>query len=200
MNIKVLTGFDGDCLARDLQVAHLDEYCMRHGYLLVTKFDNWPPSNRYAFWRKHELIHSELHDCDWLLWLDMDALIMNMTVRVEDIIDPQYFAMIPYLTGDQHVGSVYCAGVMLLRCCKETKTFLREWWEAYDKHPDVSDNDNTLLNRYLTPRSGVHPTEERLLHSQQHYYQPGDFIVHFCGMCEANKLGMFQKFLPRAIR
>jgi len=41
MNIKVLTGYQGDCLYRELTLANLGEYCARWGHTFVSRFGDW---------------------------------------------------------------------------------------------------------------------------------------------------------------
>ncbi len=63
-----------------------EAYCKLHGYTLVV--DDVEISSKYGDhrWDRYDAIKKHLHDCDWLVWTDVDALIMNPSITLESII------------------------------------------------------------------------------------------------------------------
>jgi hypothetical protein len=41
MKIKIVTGYYGDCIYKNILLENLEEYTTRHNYELISKFDNW---------------------------------------------------------------------------------------------------------------------------------------------------------------
>ncbi len=69
------------------------EYCRKNGYNYyeVNDFDKYPHAKSSPHWYKFEVIRECLADqtCDWVLWIDMDAIFTNMETRVESFIQPE---------------------------------------------------------------------------------------------------------------
>lgn len=144
--IKLITGHDpsgysGEVEWRDLLEANLKEYCSRWGYDLVMKFDGWEPTTRHVWWRKVELAKEHLADCEWLLWLDSDCFMLNMTKAVTDYTDDSFdlgitgpFESTCQVPACSIVTNVcYSAGVFLLRNCPWSHTLLEKWWDSGDQ-------------------------------------------------------------------
>jgi len=65
------------------------EYCQRHGYGF--HHETWTESMFPGFERLPVLIHLlKCHYYDWIFWLGADALITNLSKRIEDLVDPNF--------------------------------------------------------------------------------------------------------------
>ena len=212
VKIKVVTGYDGDCPYREIALANFREYCARWGYELVEKFSGWEPLDRHLpwqvartgsekslvrmVWRKHTLIREELPGCDWLLWLDPDCKILNMTVRLESFMEEGFEAAV---TGPFGVPC-YCgvdahsAGVLLLHNSDWTKQFLQDWWDSDLEWPgwrvgrnvncrSMGDN-NWLSCKFLVNdprRSRVKVIGPEIAGHCHLHHDPQQFLMHLYG-------------------
>jgi hypothetical protein len=138
MKIRVVTGYDGECVWRDLLEANLREYCDRWGYDLVMKFDGWGPTSRNLVWRKAELIRENFAGCDWLVWLDADCFVMNMTTPLTQYMSNDFDLGVtgPFAAACDDIDchrktkDAYSAGLIFLRQSEWSRNFLEEWWRS----------------------------------------------------------------------
>lgn len=136
--IKLLTGHDGPCEWRALLEANLSEYCQRWGYALATKFEGWEASDLIKWWRKIELIRQELTECEWLVWLDSDCFVLNMTIPLErytkgtfDLgVTGPFANTCPDKECRYWTNDCWSAGLMFLRNVSWTRILVEEWWKA----------------------------------------------------------------------
>lgn len=136
MNVDILTMHDNNfAIIANITVPNKEEYCRRHSYRLVvdTKRQEGQEWNKY----KMSIIIDQLQnsDCDWLAWIDCDALIMNMKTKLESFIDDSY----EFIIGEDWNG--INSGVMFLKRCDNTIDFMRRCM-AYEP---------TELDRTTTP-------------------------------------------------
>jgi Protein of unknown function, DUF273 len=211
MTIKLLTSYEGDCIYKDLVIDNFREYCNRHGYELITKFDDWQHSERYYYWRKIEVIREYIDTTDYLLFLDMDCLIIDQTKRLEDAFDLDYDINITDNEGLQ-------AGGMFLRNSEWTRNFLNDLWNMGNvRHPFwkgkdlgytlcASANDNTCLahmyemNEDIRNHTRIHE-EEKFMIKHCHFYKTVEkFIVHIPSASEDSKLEQLTNFSKHIIR
>ena len=87
----------------DLTDAPKQEYCLRHGYkffvgreedlvLKTTPYSAYMNFNKMYYVLK---LFKENPDIEWLLFNECDAMITNLTTRIEDKIDNNYHFIIP---------------------------------------------------------------------------------------------------------
>ena len=213
MEIKIVTGFDGECPFRKQVQDNLAEYCERWGYTLVTKFDNWGPLARDVGWRKIELILSELSDCDWFLWLDADCMVVNMTIPLESFLGDDFDLAVtgPFAPCPSCSKPVFSAGVMLFRCCEWSQKFVQRWWESHDiswRQGALADCrwnvDNdwlsccTLSDPEIVARVKKIPLD--IMGHATYHHSPDQFLMHFYGSAGARKLEEFKFYNSRVIR
>ena len=85
---------DWACLA----VQNKQDYARLHGYDLVSKIGLYDIKlKRHPSWHSILLILEilETSDIDWVFWSDVDALIMDYTVKLESFIRPDCDIIIP---------------------------------------------------------------------------------------------------------
>jgi len=85
-------------------------YAHRWGYDFVCCPNRLDVRLRPA-WSKFRLIEQEMATCDWLLWLDADALIVNHDPPLENLVREDK----DLLLSTDSCG--YCTGVFLIRNC-----------------------------------------------------------------------------------
>lgn len=114
----------------------------------------------------------------WVLWSDADALIVNQTVPLEDIIDDAYDIM---LTVDWLMIN---AGVILFKCSDWAKRFLERVYAARE-FDSARALDQSAFQHFFDTEPGM---DERLKRIPKHAinvyaeeYRAGDFLVHMAG-------------------
>lgn len=124
----------------------------------------------------------------WLLWTDADAMIVNQTVSLLEIVDDAYDVIVA------HDWFMLNAGVMLYRCSPWNIQFLQRVYGArqFDKALAL---DQSAFNDFFTKDEQVKPHVKNVpKHSINVYteeYRPGDFILHFAGkLYEATPWGI----------
>lgn len=74
MKIKLVTGYnDRYASIGRLSASVMAGYCSRMGYQFV-RYEHFPDPNRSPQWNKTRICQQELRDCDWLVWMDADAI------------------------------------------------------------------------------------------------------------------------------
>jgi len=133
-----------------IPIKNKQAYCDRHGYDLVTKrgLYNTTFEERHPSWHSVLLILETLEktNVDWIFWSDIDALIMDQTVKLENFIDNNYNMII----GDQGRGeycgiktrSCLCCGHYFIKNTEWSKQFLRLLWKWPNKKFDRYKKDN----------------------------------------------------------
>lgn len=127
----------------------------------------------------------------WLLWSDADAMVVNQTYALENLIDDGYDVMVAY------DWLMLQAGVILFKCSPFTLGFLDRVYG--DRHFDKARAlDQSALEHYINLLS----KEERARHVKilpKHAfnvyleeYRPGDFLIHMAGkLYEATEPGLW---------
>jgi hypothetical protein len=93
MNIKVLHYYTNEVaeLAK-LTATNIKAYCNIHGYNHVEDTKTYHSKNTFDTLKhnsKFDSIRANLKDCDYLLWLDADILIMNPDIEIESFISSE---------------------------------------------------------------------------------------------------------------
>lgn len=73
------------------------QYCELHGYRLFAHKINGDENDRPPQWQKiaKSIEILESGEVDWLLFLDLDCLVMNSTIKIESLIDDAYSLILP---------------------------------------------------------------------------------------------------------
>lgn len=123
----------------------------------------------------------------WLLWTDADAMVVNQTKSLLDIVDDHYDIIV------SHDWFMINAGVMLYRCSPWNLAFLNRVYAArkFDKALAL---DQSAFNEFFEEPDVKHHVKHVPKHAINVYteeYRPGDFIVHFAGkLYEATPWGI----------
>ena len=165
----------------ELTKSNRQEYCDRHGYeLMLRKYTDMT-------WSKCErtkLQQDALWLCDWELWMGVDTLITNMTVKVENIIKQCGDAEVIIGVDVNGINN----DVMLIKNCLNSLEFL-----DYVINNFQSNDQYTMELAFQTlPHLKVVKVPQEVFNSYPYYlypeyssgqrqeglWQKGDFIIH----------------------
>lgn len=181
-------------------------YSQKHGYRLFNG-SHLVNTSRPPAWSKILAAQDALkQDCEWVFWMDPDALIMNSEFKVEQLIptDPEASLVITLdVTG-------FNAASWLVRNDPWGRNFLAQWWsmESFIRRPgDTKSGDNDALKALLNgldaeDRKHVFVPKQCSMNSylwtfsfkaifryytrskwvSEGVYRPGHFILHFGGL------------------
>lgn len=163
-------------------------YARRHGYQAVIASEVLDAARPPA-WSKLLLIEQCLVDhpsCDWLMWIDADAVITNLAQRLEDMVDES----VDFLVAEDRSASTINTGVFFVRNCPAVLRMLRlaygkvefldhPCWEQPAVEKAMRECSETLRTRIVS---------RRLFNSFFDEYQSGDFVIHFAGCKHELKL------------
>jgi len=132
-----------------------------------------------------------LQDYEWILWIDADAFIMNLSVTLKSFMAPGVDLRI---VSEPSPRTRLNTGVFLIRNSAWSTRLLSDAWTRNDlAHSPFWEQDafkdilldgdggaaaNVLLESFQEPRLQSYPMERA---DMGRVYQPGDFIVHFSG-------------------
>jgi len=167
------------------------QYAQRHGYRFVEHRALLDPA-RHPSWNKI-LAVSRLLDhsrAKWVMWVDADAVIMNLEQRLEDLLVEGR----DLIFGSDFNG-LNCA-VFLVRNCAWTRRFFATVYNLGDINyapdqfgPKWEQNTIKHLLQNFTGFDGhvaIHP--ERRMTPLPGSYRAGDFILHLGGMSTAQRV------------
>ena len=182
-----------------------EAYCRRHGYEYVLK--TFPPrDDRSLHWAKIPAMREELHDCDFLLYVDTDAFFYSQELKIEDELlphleDKQFMMSADYACeGLRHQPDKPNAGIIFVRNTAKTAEMLRAW-DASSERPGMEhfrfnlfhDQDacfQTIWQEYAA--------DVKLL--KEYYLMNGFcgiFIRHLMGMKDEERLKIQTEFLAK---
>lgn len=182
----------------------LEKYCNQNNYQLVVKhisndFDKHPA------WYKPIAILDTLEEtgCDYLFWIDTDALVIKPTYKLEDIIEEDKYLYI------SHDFNCLNSGVMLLKNCDLIKDFFREvyarypsfkdhgWWEQAAIIQLVEQNYQDI-RRYIKqmPQHIFNAYEPALMwEATNHSRNEESFVVHLAGVANDIRMYFLQEYM-----
>eukprot|EP00240_Pyramimonas_obovata_P013484 CAMPEP_0118928130 /NCGR_PEP_ID=MMETSP1169-20130426/5457_1 /TAXON_ID=36882 /ORGANISM="Pyramimonas obovata, Strain CCMP722" /LENGTH=256 /DNA_ID=CAMNT_0006870039 /DNA_START=313 /DNA_END=1083 /DNA_ORIENTATION=- len=157
------------------------DYCSRHNDTTCRlSTESSERCNSFVWEKEFSLLrHMRLHD--WLLWVDCDALMANLTQSLETI------AQHAQPTDDLIVirdHNFYNLGVLMIRSSKWSEWLLKELLDMRDwmEHMRGNWRDQKALTILLKNNPDIHShirvVEASVLNSYAASFTPGDFIYH----------------------
>lgn len=133
MRIAICTGYNETL--RDLakvSIPNFESYCEKHKYdlLVYNKIDKIKPNksvDESFAWYKLIWLKKHLHNYDYILWIDIDALFINMDKSIESFIYSDKIKI--YSSGP---FDCWNTGVFLIKNDEEIYQMLIESWEDSD--------------------------------------------------------------------
>ncbi|CAN8062899.1 unnamed protein product [Agarophyton chilense] len=114
----------------------------------------------------------------WLLWSDADAMIVNQTIPLTDVIDDRYDMAI---TADWLMIN---AGVILFKCSKWTLAFLKRVYAARE-FDNARALDQSAFQHFFDAEADtkqhVKYVPKWTINVYTEEYRPGDFVLHMAG-------------------
>jgi len=169
-------------------------YCERHQYEYAVRRDE-PRRDRHICWHKVPIVLDELRDCDYLMFLDADAIFYSHELTLENELIPELHGKPILMTQDcasekhRWCPGLPSSGVMLMKNEDRVKKFLAEW----DYVSEI--DDETRWNwppEQRALRKQMLPKFENDLHIVLDYYlaqgRYGQFIRHFCPCSEEEQV------------
>ena len=128
-----------------IAVENKKRYARLNNYDLVSKRGLYKTKlKRHPSWHSISLILEilETSSVDWVFWSDVDALIMDYTVKLEGFIKPKYDMIIPSQGRGEYCGiktnNCLCCGHYFIKNTQWSKDFLRHLWkwpkDKYDRY------------------------------------------------------------------
>ncbi len=172
-----------------ITAAENKRYAESQGYQFYCELKTLDPT-RHPAWSKIILVKrilTESPDCEWVFWIDADALITNHDRRLEEFIrDDADFIVGAEAQVANHESSPINTGTFLLRNGPEAIKFLDA---AYGMTQYIAHRWWDQLALYTAAKTtGIKHAfvAQRLFNSfrgdMRENWQPGDFVAHFTGV------------------
>lgn len=178
-------------------------YCERHGYDYVVRHDP-PRQDRHIVWHKIPMILDELRDCDYLLFVDADAVFYNHELKIENELIPELQDKIILMAQDcaaethRWVPGKPNSGVVFAKNTERAREFFVEW----NRTTDVDDRVRWQwppTQRAL--RQHILPTFKNDMRTAEDYYVVqghfGQFIRHFALFPEKKRVDAMNDIYKR---
>lgn len=184
--------------ARNASLDDRQRYCERHGYSCHI-FDN-AVKGRAAGWYRMPAVLALLgrNEYDWIFYLDLDAVILDHSIRLEEFLDPRFDIII----GIDRNG--VNNGVFFMRNSTWSRMFYAEAWTRTHEPQSGWWAEQAAIAAILQERTGARNHVKVMPHAYFNTYLAdgenklpanlaGAFIIHFAG--RKNKWGLVQRFL-----
>lgn len=164
------------------------QYSVKHDYDYIV-YHHLLDETRPAAWSKILALLNHLKDYEWLYWSDADSLIMNMSIKLESLIDNNFNMIISREVGSGNLNT----GSFLIKNCVWSEKLLQRiykqsdfinhmWWEqaalkfVFAQDPSLLAKVKILHQRALN---------SHLMHgrSPEGFFRDSDFVLHFYGPC-----------------
>eukprot|EP00760_Papus_ankaliazontas_P018980 PhM_4_TR17804/c0_g1_i1/m.18962 len=170
------------------------KYAERHGYGVhvdgrAVVDPRTPPS-----WSKIKTIRKYLPRYKWLMWLDIDALFMDYSKTVEEVIVAGAPPSADIIMSKDHNG-LNC-GVMLFRNSPWTMQFLSRVWHWSGDRRHVWQEQYALMQIVATDpaaASHFHFLPQQRMNAYPDMWRRGDLIVHMVN-CESRAHTCWEEF------
>jgi len=158
-------------------------YAAKHKYTIIDA-SNWIDPSRPPAWSKIQAVKRlltlpEHYDCDWVMWMDADTLIMDSQVKLESLL-PAGRSIDLILTEDHSFA--YSSGVWLIRKSAWSLQFLDDWWNSkgYIRSAGLSlSGDNAAFGHLVQQRV----SNDKTINAQPHIAIPA--------RCNLNSFAVF---------
>ena len=180
-------------------------YCERYGHDYVIRRDE-PRQDRHVCWHKLPVILEELHDCDYLLFLDADAVFYSHELTLEHELFPELQGKSILMAQDcgsessrWHPGRAN-SGVILAKNEERVREFFTEW-------NGVTERDEEIRWKWPPTQLGlwrhIVPKFHDVLQVVPDYYivqgRYGQFIRHYCRCSDKLRLLAMQTVYRRLV-
>lgn len=165
-------------------------YCEQHGYTYYLETDTDKiakgTEDRARKWYKVKLIQEafQVHDADYVLYLDADAMITDHSIRIEDYISNEH----DLVFAEDHINIFkFNTSVILAKKSALTNKFLNNWWLMANlengKYKHATPQDKVCAIKVFTNLSSQQSKIKIVPNRQFNWHTATDncFIFHGCG-------------------
>jgi hypothetical protein len=152
MNIVVAQFYTSNVSYGPYAEAINKKYCDEKGYTYFCEKDdnkiNSSLDTRAPTWYKPKLAEDIISQFnpDYILFLDIDAIISDFNQNIEDFIDSNYNMVFAEDVGHH---SVMNAGVFLLKNNEWSRNFLKTWWDSAENYKGKDARDLSIMEENL---------------------------------------------------
>ena len=191
MKLALLTICIGETYKNLWKSANLSKkiYCEKNGYDFIL-IDSNLDSKRKPHWSKIKGLINNIDRYDWIFHSDADAHIMNMSIKLEDIINKYSNNAFMIITNDKNMLN---SGNFFIKNSRLSKYFLEDCYKAYPPKPiKIGKNTMMLNDQYAIYLNSLKENYNKLIKiipqrvinaypcaccGQK--YIAGDFLIHF---------------------
>lgn len=158
--ILILTSFTknitwnnyGDCdYGKFTSMNHL-LYSQKHNYSYLSRIVDEKDYDRHLTWVKIDIIRKKLPFYDYVVWIDADAIFMDMSIKIEDFLEDDPNLILPKMEKDKNSGNVWTScstGFMIWKNCEWSMNILEDLWENPGKYKFEFFHEQSLLDERL---------------------------------------------------
>jgi len=152
MNIVVAQFYTSNVSYGPYAEAINKKYCEEKGYIYFCEKDNDKINSsldtRAPTWYKPKLAEDVIaqFNPDYILFLDIDAIISDFNQNIEDFIDSNYNMIFAEDVGHH---SIMNAGVFLLKNNEWSRNFLKTWWDSAENYKGKDARDLLIMEENL---------------------------------------------------
>lgn len=190
----------------EITIPRLMEYCHRHGYSLTVAQN--PPVVRTLVWDRALTQIDGLRRYDWSIHWDCDALITNMTVKLEDIVADFPSDSLIVMTRDFQALN---DGIVFSRGGSHALESIALWdklWQMRDEVSSLAATHRWVLENpeqrhiWAAPQRAFNSYEYGIygLKYPMGEWQQGDFVLHHPGTVNSKRVELLTAALERIVR
>lgn len=182
MKIALIQLGDKQYAEENIGCLHLNSlYCEKYGYKHIVEDLNF--TNIEATYQKPYILLKYIHEFDYVVWVDLDAAIINDEIKLEDIINS--YPDKDYLVFEDFGNWTLNAGILVFKNCLNNTKLLWEWWNKSPKKPHPEwrkvGGDQELLIQVLRSKGPIEALPAKIMNQHPKDFNPGDFLIHFMG-------------------
>ena len=180
-----------------------EQYCKIHNYDFCCRNVDF---NRLG-WAKLDIFLEESDKYDWIFYVECDSMLMNETIRLENLIDNNYELIISKTNRTEYVE--LNTGPMLMKCSEWNRIFFDEILNNKNYQSNLAAEQSALMNEVNTNeniKKKIKLVELRYFNSLYHQWHPyvnfkiGDFITHSAGCSMDFRFKLFNELKNHIIK
>tara|TARA_R110000772_G_scaffold20466_5_gene56936 strand:- start:94426 stop:95115 length:690 start_codon:yes stop_codon:yes gene_type:complete len=161
MNILILTSYTknitwddyGNCDYGNLSSINHLKYSQKHNYSYLSQIvDENDYTDRHLTWIKIDIIKKKLPFYDYIVWIDADAIFMDMDIKIENFLKDDPNLVLPKMVIDKNTGNVWTScstGFMVWKNCEWSLNLLNDLWDNPGKFTFEFFHEQSLLDEKL---------------------------------------------------
>jgi len=179
-----------------------EEYCQTHGYDFYLKDNNFDYSKRKGY-ERWDIFLEKINDYDWLWYIEADLMIMNHTIRLENLIDEKYDMIIGQNPHNKEIKEINNGSILLknsnwsLSFLKHIDSLTQYYYHSWGTQQAIIDYINITHAEEAEKHIKIVPL--RYFNSYYHQWHPednfqiGDFVLHAAGSSNDYRFNLFNE-------